>query len=56
MKARQVQEEIVRVAKILSPGGGYILAPIHDVPGDVPAENILAMIEVFQNQDAFGLK
>jgi uroporphyrinogen decarboxylase len=53
MKARQVQEEIVRVAKILSPGGGYILAPTHDVPGDVPAENILAMTEVFQNQDTF---
>jgi uroporphyrinogen decarboxylase len=53
MNARQVQEEIVRVAKILKPGGGYILAPTHSVPGDVPAENILAMAEVFQNQDTF---
>jgi uroporphyrinogen decarboxylase len=30
--------------------GGYILAPAHDVEGDVPLENILAMIEEVQNQ------
>lgn len=30
--------------------GGYILAPAHDVEGDVPLENMLAMIEVVQSQ------
>jgi uroporphyrinogen decarboxylase len=30
--------------------GGYIAAPTHAVPGDVPPENVMAMIEVFQNQ------
>jgi uroporphyrinogen decarboxylase len=30
--------------------GGYIFAPAHDVEGDVPLENILAMIEVVQGQ------
>jgi len=30
--------------------GGYIFAPAHDVPGDVPLENILAFIEVVQDQ------
>ncbi|MDR2617335.1 MAG: uroporphyrinogen decarboxylase [Treponema sp.] len=53
LNPRGVQEEIVRVAKILSPGGGYILAPTHAVPGDVPPENILAMAEVFQHQEKF---
>jgi uroporphyrinogen decarboxylase len=53
MSPRKVQEEIVRIAKILSPGGGYILAPTHAVPGDVPPENILAMAEVFQHQEMF---
>ena len=53
MKPAQIQEEIIRIAKILSPGGGYILAPTHDIPGDVPPENIMAMLEVFQNQDKF---
>jgi uroporphyrinogen decarboxylase len=31
-------------------GGGYIAAPTHDVPGDVPAENIVALVETFQQQ------
>jgi len=47
-------EEIKRVTretiKILGSGGGYIAAPTHAIPGDVPPENVLAMIEVFQNQ------
>ena len=30
--------------------GGYILAPAHDVEGDVPLENMLAFIDVMQNQ------
>lgn len=30
--------------------GGYIFAPAHDVEGDVPLENMLAMIEVLQQQ------
>lgn len=30
--------------------GGYIFAPAHDVEGDVPLENMLAMIEVVQGQ------
>jgi uroporphyrinogen decarboxylase len=53
MNAKQVQEEITRIAHILSPGGGYILAPTHSIPGDVKPENIMAMLEVFQNQDRF---
>ncbi len=34
--------------------GGYIFAPAHDVEGDVPLENMLAFIELIQNQP--GLK
>jgi uroporphyrinogen decarboxylase len=30
--------------------GGYIMAPAHDVEGDVPLENILAMIQTVQGQ------
>jgi uroporphyrinogen decarboxylase len=34
----------------LGADGGYIFAPAHDVEGDVPLENMLAMIEVLQQQ------
>ncbi len=30
--------------------GGYVLAPAHDVEGDVSLENMLAMIETVQKQ------
>jgi len=33
--------------------GGYILAPAHDVPGDVPLDNILAFIETAGQQPAY---
>ena len=43
-------EETARIMGILGKGGGYIAAPTHDVPSDVPAENLLAMWKVFENQ------
>ncbi len=33
--------------------GGYIVAPTHAIPRDVPPENIVAFIETVQAQDAF---
>lgn len=50
---KEVQEEAVRVGKILRKDGGYILAPTHAVAFDVPPENIMALVEVFHNQDKF---
>jgi uroporphyrinogen decarboxylase len=53
MTPEQVKQEIIRVVKIMRPNGGYILGPTHDVPYDVPPENILAMMEVCHNQDRY---
>jgi uroporphyrinogen decarboxylase len=33
--------------------GSYILAPAHDVEGDVPLENMLAFIEMAQAQPGY---
>ena len=47
-------DEVERVTRetigIMKPGGGYIAAPTHSVPGDVPPENIMAMLKAFENQ------
>jgi uroporphyrinogen decarboxylase len=47
-----VRAETNRLLK-MGAGGGYIFAPAHDVEGDVPLENMLAFIEVLQNQPGY---
>ena len=44
-----VRRETERLLE-LGENGGYIFSPAHDVPKDVPAENILAFIDVVQHQ------
>ena len=43
--------EVTReICKIMGKGGGYVAAPTHSIPGDVPAENIVALINFLKNQ------
>lgn len=46
----EVSEETGRLLSTLGLGGGYIAAPSHSVPVDVPPENIVAMLDVLQHQ------
>ena len=46
----QVRIETRRMMDILGQNGGYICAPTHAVPYDVPLENLMAFIETVQNQ------
>ena len=46
----EVERETRRILGILSRGGGYILAPTHAMPGDIPPENVMAFLRVCQNQ------
>lgn len=43
-----VAAETERCIRALGPGGGYILAPVHNVQPDVPPENLLAMVETLR--------
>jgi len=45
-----VKSETKRIMNILGKDGGYIAAPTHDLPYDIPCENVIAMLEVFENQ------
>lgn len=51
--ADEVRAETIRVMKLLRGDGGFIAAPTHALAFDVPPENILAMVDVFQNQDKY---
>jgi uroporphyrinogen decarboxylase len=45
-----VRKEIRERIKVLGKGGGYILAPSHELQGDIPLENMLAFIDEAQHQ------
>lgn len=47
---QQVSATVREMCQKLGQNGGYICAPTHDIPRDVPVENIVAMIEVLRNQ------
>jgi uroporphyrinogen decarboxylase len=41
----EVRAEVRRVISELAPGGGYLLAAVHTVMDETPAENVLAMVD-----------
>jgi uroporphyrinogen decarboxylase len=40
-----VRKEVKRRIEDLAPGGGYVLAAVHNIQADVPPENIVALFE-----------
>ena len=49
-KPDAVKREMRKLMAELGAGGGYIVAPTHAMPNDIPIDNILAFLEVVQNQ------
>ncbi len=43
-----VRQEVKRVIEILAPGGGFMVSSVHTIMDDVPAENILAMVDAVE--------
>jgi uroporphyrinogen decarboxylase len=41
----EVKKEVHRVISILGEGGGYMLSSVHTIMNEVPAENVMAMVE-----------
>lgn len=50
---REEVEAKTRELLAMGRNGGYIFAPAHDVEGDVPLDNMLAFIQVVQNQPGY---
>jgi len=46
----EVRAEVRERIRVLGKGGGYILAPSHELQGDVPLENMLAFIDEAKHQ------
>jgi uroporphyrinogen decarboxylase len=42
---QEVREEVRRRIETLAPGGGYVLASVHNLQAEVPPENVCAMFE-----------
>lgn len=42
---KEIEEELKNAIRALAPGGGYCVSPAHNVQGDVPAKNLVTMIE-----------
>ena len=41
----QVRDEVHHLMDEVGKGGGYIIAPSHEMPGDIPIENLVAFID-----------
>ena len=48
-----VKDEVKRRIDDLAPGGGFVFAAVHNIQSDVPAENLRAMWEAFQEHCSY---
>jgi len=46
----EVRQEVENRVELAKKHGGYIIAPSHDMPPDIPIQNIDAMLDVLYNQ------
>jgi uroporphyrinogen decarboxylase len=46
----QIREEVRHLIAEVGRGGGFIIGPSHDMPGDIPLENLIALIDTIRDQ------
>jgi uroporphyrinogen decarboxylase len=54
--AEEVASEVKLRLRTVAPGGGFILAPAHNVQADTPLANILALYETAQRHGAYPIQ
>jgi uroporphyrinogen decarboxylase len=50
-----VEAEVIRCLHSLGPGGGFIMAPVHNVQPDVPPENLVALFQAARKYGRYPL-
>jgi len=48
----EVKTEVKENLKIFSSGGGYVFNPVHNIQGNTPIENIIAMYEALEEYNS----
>ena len=51
-----VEREVARRIRDLGPGGGYVVASVHNLQPDVPPENLVAMVEAVRKYGRYPLR
>jgi uroporphyrinogen decarboxylase len=51
----EVRDEVKRVIHLLGEGGGYMVSSVHTIMNDVPAENVLAMVDAVEEFGSYPL-
>jgi uroporphyrinogen decarboxylase len=51
---QQVRDDVKRNLEALAPGGGYVFNTVHNIQADVPAPNIIAMLETLREFGRYG--
>lgn len=46
---QEISDQVKANLDALAPGGGYVFCTVHNIQSDVPAPNILAMYDAFEN-------
>lgn len=49
------EERVKKNVREFAPGGGYVFNQVHNIQADVPAENVLAMLETAKEAGAYPL-
>lgn len=53
LQPQEVAERVGRTLAMMKPGGGYIAAPCHTVTGDIPWQNVIAMLATIQQHGGY---
>jgi uroporphyrinogen decarboxylase len=51
----EVRAEVMRVIRLLGPGGGYLLSSVHTIMPEVPVDNILALVSAAGERGRYPL-